>query len=116
MPAPRDQRGAADVIRVGVGDVGGITPAMKTIHPVRRSTSASKFTVAGRATCTILCAMSIPGRYYERGLLHPSSTTRKSPPGSTAAMTRWTTKASSTSQLPGLGQDINFDYIHDNLV
>ncbi|MEZ4833853.1 MAG: hypothetical protein R2873_18040 [Caldilineaceae bacterium] len=30
-----DQRGAADVIRVGVGDVGGITPAMKTIHPVR---------------------------------------------------------------------------------
>jgi len=61
--------------------------------------------------------MSIPGRYYERGLLHPFIDYEEVP--------AWLNRRDDpmdnegyvyVSQLPGLGQDINFDYIHDNLI
>ena len=61
--------------------------------------------------------MGIPGLYYERGLLHPFIDHE--------AVPAWLNKRDDpmdnegyvyVSQDPGLGQDINWDYINDNLV
>jgi len=64
----------------------------------------------------VLCAMGIPGKYYERGLLHPFIDYEAPPP--------WLNQITDpmdgegfvhVSQEPGLGWDINFDYIEANL-
>jgi len=61
--------------------------------------------------------MGIKGEFYERGLLHPFIDYDQPKP--------WLNKLDDpmdaqgfvhVSPAPGLGQDINFDYIADNLV
>jgi len=109
--------GAADVIRTGVWDVGGITPAMKCIHLCESFNLSVEIHGGGVGNLHILCAMGIPGRYYERGLLHPFIDWEDVP--------AWLNKRDDpmdsegfvhVSQDPGLGQDINWDYINNNLV
>ncbi len=109
--------GAADVIRAGVWDVGGITPAMKIVHLCESFNMSLEIHGGGPGNLHVLCAMGIPGRYYERGLLHPFIDYE--------AVPAWLNQRDDpmdnegfvhVSQLPGLGQDINFDYIQDNLV
>ena len=65
----------------------------------------------------VLCAMSIPGEFYERGLLHPHIDYEVPPP--------WLLELSApmddegfvhVSQEPGLGMKINWEYIEDNLI
>jgi L-alanine-DL-glutamate epimerase-like enolase superfamily enzyme len=71
----------------------------------------------GAANLHALCAMAIPGEYFERGLLHPFIDWEVPKP--------WLNSIDDpmdadgfvhVSQAPGLGQDINFDYIRTNLV
>lgn len=109
--------GAADVIRTGVGDVGGITPAMKCIHLCESFNMSVEIHGGGVGNLHILCAMGIPGRYYERGLLHPFIDWEEVP--------AWLNKRDDpmdnegfvhVSQEPGLGQDINWDYIRENTI
>src|ERR687895_844034 len=64
-------RGASDISRVGVFDVGGITPAMKTVHLCQAFRIRVEIHGGGPANLQVLGAMEIPGEYYERGLLHP---------------------------------------------
>ena len=61
--------------------------------------------------------MGIPGEFYERGLLHPFIDHDQPAP--------WLNKLVDpmddegyvhVSQEPGLGMDINFDYINSNLL
>ena len=61
--------------------------------------------------------MGIPGEYYERGLLHPFLDYEASSP--------WLNTVDDPldqegyvriSDRPGLGQDINWDYIHEHAV
>ena len=61
--------------------------------------------------------MGFPGEFYERGLLHPFIDYEKPAP--------WLNKLNDpmddegfvhVSQEPGLGQDINFDYIEANRI
>jgi L-alanine-DL-glutamate epimerase-like enolase superfamily enzyme len=64
-----------------------------------------------------LYAMGIPGEYYERGLLHPFSDYDKP----AAWLNRLDDQLDDEgyvhiSQLPGLGQDINWDYIRENAI
>ena len=110
-------RGAADVSRGGVGDIGGITPLMKLAHLCEAHGMAMEVHGNGAANLHALCAMAIPGEYYERGLLHPFVDYEKPKP--------WLNSIDDpldadgcvrVSQQPGLGQDINFDYIHANLL
>jgi L-alanine-DL-glutamate epimerase-like enolase superfamily enzyme len=65
----------------------------------------------------VLCAMATPGLYYERGLLHPL-VDYDAPPAwlndSVDPMDR--EGYVHVSQKPGLGMDINFDYIRANRV
>jgi L-alanine-DL-glutamate epimerase-like enolase superfamily enzyme len=69
------------------------------------------------ANMHVLCAMSMPGEYHERGLLHPFID-YDTPPA-------WLNSLGDPMddegyvhipEGPGLGMDINFDYIRDNLV
>jgi L-alanine-DL-glutamate epimerase-like enolase superfamily enzyme len=61
--------------------------------------------------------MGIPGEYYERGLLHPFLDYEQQSP--------WLNKIDDPldsegyvhiSTLPGLGQDINWDYIREHTI
>ena len=64
-----------------------------------------------------LCAMSIPGEYYERGLLHPFLDYDSPPPWLNEPVDPMDADGYvHVSPKPGLGFDINFDYIRRNLV
>lgn len=108
---------AADVIRAGVWDVGGITLVMKIVHLCESFNMSLEIHGGGVGNLHVLCAMGIPGRYYERGLLHPFIDYEEVP--------AWLHKRDDpmdnegfvhVSQESGLGQDINFEYIQDNLI
>ena len=71
----------------------------------------------GVGNLTVVCCIKNCD-WYERGLLHPFLDYDEPPAYlQRASPTRWTKRASSTSRRqPGLGADINFDYINANLV
>jgi L-alanine-DL-glutamate epimerase-like enolase superfamily enzyme len=59
-----------------------------------------------------LCAMGIPGEYYERGLLHPFLDYDRPPPWLHALPDPLDGEGYvHVSSKPGLGQEIDFDYI-----
>ncbi len=109
--------GACDMVRAGVGDVGGITPLVKIAHLAEAFGMPMEVHGGGVGNLHVLGAMARPGLYYERGLLHPFID-YETPPA-------WLNQIVDpmdqngyvhVSEQPGLGQDINFDYIRDNLV
>jgi len=109
--------GACDLSRGGVGDVGGITPLLKIAHLAEAFGMKMEVHGGGVGNLHVLCAMGTPGQFYERGLLHPFIDYEKPAP--------WLNKLADpmddqgfvhVSQDPGLGLDLNFDYIHDNLI
>jgi L-alanine-DL-glutamate epimerase-like enolase superfamily enzyme len=110
-------RGASDISRGGVGDVGGITPLMKIVHLCESFGVAMEVHGGGAANLHVLCAIGIPGEYYERGLLHPFLDYERPAP--------WLHEIADpmddegyvhVSQRPGLGLNIDLDYIRANLV
>ena len=61
--------------------------------------------------------MSVAGQYHERGLLHPFIDYETPPPWLNALADPMDDEGYvHVPQGPGLGLDINFDYIRDNLV
>jgi L-alanine-DL-glutamate epimerase-like enolase superfamily enzyme len=110
-------RGASDISRGGVSDVGGITLLMKVAHLCESFGVRMEVHGNGAANLHALCAMAIPGEYYEHGLLHPFLdyeqpkswlNTLEDPMDDEGYV--------HISPRPGLGHDINFDYIEANLV
>lgn len=108
---------ASDMTRAGVRDVGGITPMVKIVHLAESFGIQMESHGPDLANLHVLCSMSIPGEYHERGLLHPFLDYDTPPP--------WLNKLVDPMDEngyvhipdgPGLGLDINFDYIRDNLV
>jgi L-alanine-DL-glutamate epimerase-like enolase superfamily enzyme len=109
--------GACDMVRGGVGDVGGITPLVKIAHLAEAFGMQMEVHGGGVGNLHVLCAMASPGLYYERGLLHPF-VDYDAPPA-------WLKESVDpmddqgyvhVSQKPGLGMQINFDYINANLL
>jgi L-alanine-DL-glutamate epimerase-like enolase superfamily enzyme len=108
--------GACDILRVGVQDVGGIGPAMKVVH-IAEALGMDCEIHGGNPGNLAVCGAMKNGRWYERGLLHPFIDHDKPPaylnaihdPMDGNGIVRM-------PQLPGLGEDINFDYIDKNLV
>ena len=105
-------RGASDISRGGVGDLGGITPLVKTAHLCEAHGVKMEVHGGGPGNLHVLCAMGIPGHYYERGLLHPFIDYEQPAP--------WLNELTDpmddegfvhVSQEPGLGWNINWDYI-----
>jgi L-alanine-DL-glutamate epimerase-like enolase superfamily enzyme len=111
------RQGASDLSRAGVMDVGGITPVMKIAHLCESFGVRLELHSPGAGNVHCLMAMGIPGEYYERGLLHPFLDYEEGHP--------WLNQLDDpmddqgyvhVSDRPGLGQDINWDYIGHNVL
>ncbi len=110
-------RGASDISRGGVFDLGGITPLMKTIHLCESFGVACEIHSPGAGNLHVLGAMGIPGKYYERGLLHPFIDYDKPDPWLKEIIDPLDDEGYvHLPQKPGLGLEIDFDYIDDNTV
>ena len=107
---------ACDISRCGVSDVGGLTPLMKTIHLCESFGMRCEVHGGGFGNLAALCAMK-NGEFYERGLLHPFIDYDQPP--------AWLNEPSDpmdndgfvhVSPSPGLGMNINWDYINNNRI
>ena len=105
------QAGACDILRAGVPGVGGITPTMKVA--ALADAFGMNCEVHGNGAANLAVTAAIKNcEWYERGLLHPFLD-YDAPP----AYLRSLPDAMDAdgfvhlSQQPGLGEDIDFDYI-----
>ena len=109
-------RGVCDIARTGVTDAGGIAAALKVARVAESFGMNCEVHGGGAGNLAVLGAMS-NGRWYERGLLHPfidydeTPAYLKSPidPMDEAGFV-------ALPSGPGLGEDIDFEYVEDNLV
>jgi L-alanine-DL-glutamate epimerase-like enolase superfamily enzyme len=110
-------RGAADIIRGGVGDVGGITPLIKMAHLCEAFGVRLEIHGGGAGNLQVLAALGIPGEFYESGLLHPMYDYEKRTPWLREKLDPMDKQGYvHISQKPGLGMDINWDFIEENTV
>ncbi|KKB06744.1 mandelate racemase [Devosia geojensis] len=108
--------GACDILRTGAHDVGGISPALKSIH-LAESFGMNCEIHGNGAPNLVLAAVSRNTKWYERGLLHPfieyddgfEYLNSLADPMDADGFVH-------LSDRPGMGEDINFDFINDNLV
>jgi L-alanine-DL-glutamate epimerase-like enolase superfamily enzyme len=108
--------GACDITRTGVHDVGGIGPSLKIIHLAESFGMQCEVHGGGPGNLT-LCAAQKNGRWYERGLLHPFYDYDAVPEYlNSRADAMDDAGFIHLPQIPGLGEDINFNYIDANLV
>ena len=111
------KRDIVDISRGGVGDIGGITAMMKLVHLCESFEIAMEVHGGGSGNLHVLCAMGIPGEFYERGLLHPFIDYDEVEPWLNSKIDDLDDEGYvHMPQTPGLGEDINFDYIDDNIV
>lgn len=108
--------GACDVLRTGVWDVGGINPSMKVAHLAESFNMTCEVHGTGAANLAVAAAI-MNTTFYERGLLHPFIDYDIPP----AYLNRIDDEMDDEGYIhlrnePGLGQDINFDYVDGNLV
>jgi len=109
-------RGACDLSRAGVGDVGGIIPTMKCAHLAEAHGIACEIHGGGPGNLNVLGAMP-NGKWYERGLLHPFIDYEETPPWLNSLFDPMDGEGFvPMPSAPGLGTDINFDYIRNHLV
>ena len=108
-------RGASDISRGGVWDVGGITPLVKIAHLCEAFGVRMEVHGGGVGNLHVLCAMSIPGEYYERGLLHPFLEYDQPQPWLRELVDPLDDQGNvHVSQRAGLGLDIDFEYIREH--
>jgi len=110
------KHGACDLVRAGVWDVGGISPAIKIANMAECFHISCEMHGTGAGNLSVCCA--IPNTsFYERGLLHPFID-YDSPK---EFQNRIDDEMDADGYVharnePGLGQDLNMDYIDGNLV
>jgi L-alanine-DL-glutamate epimerase-like enolase superfamily enzyme len=108
--------GACDILRAGVPGVGGITPTLKVAHLAESFGMQCEVHGNGAANLAV-CAAIKNTRWYERGLLHPFLEYDEVPAYlHTLADPMDADGYVHLSQLPGLGEDINFAYIEAHTV
>lgn len=108
--------GACDLVRSGCWDVGGITPAMKVAAMAESFHMSCEMHGTGASNLSV--ALAIPNTsFYERGLLHPFIDYDK--PG------KFQNRIDDEMDMdgfvhgrdePGLGQNLDWDYIEANRV
>ena len=104
------------MIRTGVWDVGGIGPSMKCAHMAESFNMLVEVHGTGAGNLAV-CAAIPNTTYYERGLLHPFLDYEQPP----AYLNRIDDEMDRDGYVhlraePGLGQDIDLDYIENHLV
>ncbi len=105
---------AIDLVRAGVWDVGGITPAMKTANMAECFHMATEMHGTGAGNLSVALAIHNTS-FYERGLLHPFIDYDKPK----QYQNRIDDEMDADGYVhgrddPGLGQDLNMDYILAN--
>ncbi|WP_457809387.1 mandelate racemase family protein [Kushneria sp. EE4] len=110
------QHQACDILRAGVNGVGGINACLKVAHLAEAFGMDCEIHGNGAASLAVIGAIS-NCRWYERGLLHPFLDYNKPAAYLNSIVDPIDREGYVTvSQRPGLGEDINFDYIADNTV
>ena len=109
-------KGACDMLRTGVWDVGGIGPAMKCARIAEGFHMLTEVHGTGAGNMAV-CAAIQNTTYYERGLLHPHVDYDVPP----AYLKRIDDEMDKDGYVhfrdePGIGHDVNLDYINANLV
>jgi len=108
--------GACDMLRGGAQGIGGISPTLKVAHLAEAFGMDCEVHGNGAANLGI-CAAIKNCRWYERGLLHPFLEYDDVPAYLNSLPDPMDKDGFvHVSQLPGLGEDINFDYIAANTV
>lgn len=107
--------GACDICRAGVLDVGGISQLIKIVHMCEIFDVPLELHSPGAATLHVMASMMVPGRFYERGLLHPFLDYDVTPPWLNTPIDYMDEEGFvHVPDRPGLGYDINWDYIKEN--
>lgn len=108
--------GACDILRTGVFDVGGLTPALKCAHVAESFNMNCEIHGGGPGNLTVtLCIKNCI--WYERGLLHPFIDHDKVPQYLNSAADAMDEDGFvHAPTVAGIGWDLNLDYITDNLV
>jgi L-alanine-DL-glutamate epimerase-like enolase superfamily enzyme len=108
--------GASDILRAGVTGCGGIGPTMKVAH-LAESFGMNCEVHGNGAPNLAVCGAIRNCRWYERGLLHPFLDYVEVPPYLNAIVDPMDAEGFvALPQGPGLGEDINFDYISKHTV
>lgn len=105
-------RGACDIARAGVLDIGGITPMVKFAALCEALNVPLTLHLGGVASLHLLAAMPINGWYYERGLLHPDLDVDATPPWLDRPVE--VMSADGLMQIPrgaGLGCELDLDFL-----
>lgn len=103
--------GACDILRAGVQGNGGITPTLKVAHLAEAFGMHCEVHGNGAANLTV-CAAVKNSRWYERGLLHPFLDYDEVPAYLKSLPDPMDADGFvHLSQRPGLGEEIDFDYI-----
>lgn len=107
---------ACDLVRAGVWDMGGITPVMRTAHMAECFHMSCEIHGTGAGNLSVVLA--IPNTsFYERGLLHPFIDYDKPKEYQNRIDDEMDAEGYVHGrEEPGLGQDLNMDYIEGNLV
>ena len=108
--------GACDLLRTGVRDVGGITPAVKTAHLAESFRMSCE--IRGTGAGNLAVAAAIPNtNHYERGLVHPFLDYEQPEDYQYRIDDEMDVQGFVHCRGDvGLGQDLNLDYIEANLV
>jgi len=107
---------ACDIVRVGVADVGGIGPSMKCAHLTESFNMDCEIHGGGAGNLAVIGAISNT-TWYERGLLHPFIDYDEVPSHLNSIVDPMDEDGNiPMPTLPGLGEDINFEYIAERTI
>lgn len=107
---------ASDISRYDVG-LGGLTPLMKCIHLCEAHGMALEVHGGGHGNLHALGAMGIPGEYYELGLLHPHYDYEHAQPWLRTRVDGIDAEGNvHLPQAPGLGWDLDWDFVRRNRI
>jgi len=110
------RNGACDIVRAGVWDVGGISPAMKIAYMAESFHMSCEIHGTGAGNLSVACGIGNI-RFYERGLLHPFIDYDEPKEFQNRIDDEMEADGYVHARdAPGLGQDLNMDYIEGNLV
>lgn len=109
--------GACDICRAGSGSCGGITPVWKVAQLCECHGIPMELHGTGSANLHVMGAMITPGKYYERGMLHPFLNYNNTPPWLQSPIDGMDAEGYvHLPTAPGLGYEIDWDYIENNRV